>query len=158
DPVGCINLTVVSSFNNTPTPVASGTALAQGSVSLPPASLDVIVGTIQAVANDSTGGKTTVTHTIYVETSSLLDLVASGNGRVLDFDDGRLLLQTADGSLFIQRRLDGSVTKIGTADIETATLTPTGAAWIDKSGPGCPSLWHYIAGQAAVVVQKCFYD
>jgi hypothetical protein len=140
DPVGC-TLSVLLAGNvlvpPSPSPLRTTIDLR---------ALDGSSATLQIEASDSRNQKSgVVQRAVWVESSTKLQLIGSGEGKVLDARDTRLLLE--NGAFVLIRHLDAgttdSIAKTGTVNtiaktrtVGDAYLTPTGAAFITTMRDG----------------------
>jgi hypothetical protein len=123
DMYGCQSVSV--STSGTPLATANGTALDQ-TVSL--GSYEGQALTLTFTATDTQGLKTSATRTVYVDTSPLLNPVATVDGPILDFDATRILFSTPQGITLRTRATSNDVVLSPTPQTY-GHLTSLGAIW-----------------------------
>jgi len=123
DMYGCTSIKAVAGA----TEVASGTTSLDEVVSL--AAYDGQMVNLWITATDSAGMSTTVTRTLFVESSPRLHEVDAVEGQILDIDASRILY-TSNGALRIRTRgTQNDTTVLASGAPSVAWLTTPGALW-----------------------------
>jgi hypothetical protein len=108
EPAGCRRLILEAYSATNFVTLATGTSSISGTASL--SAFDGQQVTLRFTGEDFRVGRTIVTRTVYVESSTSLQRVATGGGRVLDYAGGRTLWVGTGGSVapFAIRQASGS--------------------------------------------------
>jgi hypothetical protein len=141
EPAGCRRLTLQAESATNFATLATGTSSISGTANL--SAFEGQQVTLRFTGEDFRVGRVSVTRTIYVESSTSLQRVATGGGRVLDYGGGRTLWVGTGGSVapFAIRQASGSDEAIPLSGILDAAqavgfLGPRGAILTSRNEGG----------------------